>query len=617
MNNKICRILSIMLIGVLFLMQCGISIAEEGAYVEDGYVEWTFDEISGELIISGYGSMPDYETELPPWEVVLPEARTLTIEGELTSIGNSAFECGNIVSVNILAPIEVIHSDAFENCHQIQNIFLPASVKMIEEMAFRHCYEIRNVYYQGSEYEWDCVERYCEYLALGDVYYYCEELPPTENPDEADREYYERENTEMLEMLYGFSSELDTVLYNSEMGDVFPNGPQREIWVLTLQCIEKLIPYCSSMIIDSYSIREICAQEIEEMQRQYDLIRAAGMEDAFKATSVAYLSPRYIEKVFELLDANSSVPVPTSAPAATPVPTPTPTPTQTPAPEECSYIEIRYVQTEYKYGEAFYAEVYEYFCGLCYEVDYVVEGFDSLTSGRQTVRVGYGDYFETFTVFVHAPVFVEPENAPVISVSNETCLDGRTVDVVVSISNNTGFTNLGIEIEYDPVFTLIGVSEHTAVNALVTKAQTLEAYPYNIGWDSISNVDYNGDLVTLTFAVQEGIDPGDYGIFVDYYKGRNGDYIDGISVNYDENENPLNLQYENGIIFVNNHIPGDVNGDEVVDNKDATCLLRYLAGWELDDIVDVALDIDGDDSITNKDGTRLMRYLADWDVEIY
>ena len=46
-------------------------------------------------------------------------------------------------------------------------------------------------------------------------------------------------------------------------------------------------------------------------------------------------------------------------------------------------------------------------------------------------------------------------------------------------------------------------------------------------------------------------------------------------------------------------------------------MLRYLAGWELDDIVDVALDIDGDDSITNKDGTRLMRYLADWDVEIY
>ena len=48
-----------------------------------------------------------------------------------------------------------------------------------------------------------------------------------------------------------------------------------------------------------------------------------------------------------------------------------------------------------------------------------------------------------------------------------------------------------------------------------------------------------------------------------------------------------------------------------------TAMLRYLAGWDLDDIVLDALDTDGDGTVTNKDGTRLLRYLAGWEVEIF
>ena len=133
----------------------------------------------------------------------------------------------------------------------------------------------------------------------------------------------------------------------------------------------------------------------------------------------------------------------------------------------------------------------------------------------------------------------------------------------------------------------------------------------------MSNNYYNGELVTLTFEIPEGLEAGDYFVDVDFYKGRNGDYIDGTSVNYDENENPLNLVYENGCITVRNHLPGDINGDGTVTNKDGTALLRYLAGWELENIIEDGLDVDGDGAITNKDGTRLLRYLAGWNVEIY
>ena len=62
-------------------------------------------------------------------------------------------------------------------------------------------------------------------------------------------------------------------------------------------------------------------------------------------------------------------------------------------------------------------------------------------------------------------------------------------------------------------------------------------------------------------------------------------------------------------------LPGDLNGDGKLNNRDVTRLMQYLAGW------DVALsggepDLNGDGKVNNKDVTRLMQYLADWDVAL-
>lgn len=64
------------------------------------------------------------------------------------------------------------------------------------------------------------------------------------------------------------------------------------------------------------------------------------------------------------------------------------------------------------------------------------------------------------------------------------------------------------------------------------------------------------------------------------------------------------------------HTPGDINGDGVVNSKDTTRLMRYLAGWDVE-VNEAALDVNGDGEVNTKDTTRLMRYLAGWDVEIY
>ena len=64
------------------------------------------------------------------------------------------------------------------------------------------------------------------------------------------------------------------------------------------------------------------------------------------------------------------------------------------------------------------------------------------------------------------------------------------------------------------------------------------------------------------------------------------------------------------------HIPGDINDDGSVNNKDLTRLFQYLSDWDVTVNAD-ALDVNGDGSVNNKDLTRLFQYLSDWDVQIF
>ena len=61
---------------------------------------------------------------------------------------------------------------------------------------------------------------------------------------------------------------------------------------------------------------------------------------------------------------------------------------------------------------------------------------------------------------------------------------------------------------------------------------------------------------------------------------------------------------------------GDINGDNVLNNKDLIRLLKYLSGWDVE-VNTKALDVNGDKAVNNKDLTRLFRYLAGQKVEIF
>jgi len=173
----------------------------------------------------------------------------------------------------------------------------------------------------------------------------------------------------------------------------------------------------------------------------------------------------------------------------------------------------------------------------------------------------------------------EPENGVFVSLSSEEATAGETVDLVLSISENVGFSNLGFEISYDnSIMKLLEVRENPEVGAVFTTAQTTDKIPYNVGWDSISDNPYNGTLATFTFEISEDSIAGDYPVTIDYYKGRNGDYIDGVSVNYNEADQPLGLSYYDGCIHVNDSSESErAYHVEIIPGKDV-----YAIGEELE-----------------------------------
>ena len=60
-------------------------------------------------------------------------------------------------------------------------------------------------------------------------------------------------------------------------------------------------------------------------------------------------------------------------------------------------------------------------------------------------------------------------------------------------------------------------------------------------------------------------------------------------------------------------IPGDVNSDGEVNNKDVSRLFQYLSDWNVD-VKEIMLDINGDGKVNNRDLTRLFQYVSGWDV---
>lgn len=233
-----------------------------------------------------------------------------------------------------------------------------------------------------------------------------------------------------------------------------------------------------------------------------------------------------------------------------------------------------------------------------------VSGFDSSTAGTKTVTVSYNGKSTTFTVTVKAAV---SETDPQIIIESKKATAGESITVTISLKNNPGIASLKLKVAYDPSLTLTEVVYNTAFGGQFQQPQRL-SNPVTLNWyNGAANSEGDWLYATLTFIVSDNADGGSTAIISATY---NPDDV------YDITETNIPFAVINGTITVIDYIPGDINGDGEVNNKDITRLFQYLSDWDVS-VNERALDVNGDGDINNKDLTRLFQYLSDWDVEIY
>jgi len=201
---------------------------------------------------------------------------------------------------------------------------------------------------------------------------------------------------------------------------------------------------------------------------------------------------------------------------------------------------------------------------------------------------------------------VDP-NGPQIVIDSKTAFAGDFVGVNIALKNNPGIASMKLKVTYGADLLLKEIVYNDALGGMSQQPQKMDS-PVVLNWfNGIANTE--GDLVyaTLKFQISEDAEAGS---------------STKISVTYDP-EDVYNLAETNvafgiveGTVEVSAYIPGDINGDGVVNNKDLTRLFQYHSDWDVK-VEEEALDVNGDGSLNNKDLTRLFQYLSDWDVTIH
>ena len=171
---------------------------------------------------------------------------------------------------------------------------------------------------------------------------------------------------------------------------------------------------------------------------------------------------------------------------------------------------------------------------------------------------------------------------------------GDTAEIPVVLAGNTGFSNLSLEIGYNSdVMTLSGVSSPVS-GASFTMAQTYAAQPYNMQWDCATDITYNGTVAVMTFTINAGTANGTYPVTVDFYKGRDGNNVDGDDINYNADYDPIPITYISGSVIVSG---GGEPGEDPV--GDTACVTVRNMTAKAGETVEVPVVLSGNPGFSN------------------
>ena len=238
--------------------------------------------------------------------------------------------------------------------------------------------------------------------------------------------------------------------------------------------------------------------------------------------------------------------------------------------------------------------------------NYTVEGFDNTTPGTKTVTIKYNTGYSsepltaTFDVTVHdiVPIFVEVKAKDKES-PYEVNYTVTPDDLVATVYYNNGDVE-----EIDSIGNYSGqwIKFSTFETLLAESTEYVITLDYTY---TVDGVEKNGYASTLINA------------YCDHSITELVDAIEATTTSpgYTGDVTCITCHdiIEEGEIIDTLYIPGDINNDGKVDNKDTTVLMKYFAGWDVE-VNYNALDVNEDGIINSKDTTRLMQYIAGWNA---
>lgn len=197
---------------------------------------------------------------------------------------------------------------------------------------------------------------------------------------------------------------------------------------------------------------------------------------------------------------------------------------------------------------------------------------------------------------------------PVIAIDRVSANGTGDIQVKISLKNNPGIASMKLSVVFDDELLTLKKIDYGMKGEGQSQLPQHMTSPVILNWIN-ATADTTGDCVyaTLTFSLKEGVKPsGDIAILAAYEE----EDIFNIS------EKNIAFAVEDGAIRIVHHIPGDINGDLVTNNKDLTRFFQYLSGWNVE-VNTEALDVNADGKVNNKDLTRLFQGLSGWDVELH
>lgn len=194
---------------------------------------------------------------------------------------------------------------------------------------------------------------------------------------------------------------------------------------------------------------------------------------------------------------------------------------------------------------------------------------------------------------------------PTITVDTITATPASTVTVKLTVTNNPGILGMTLKLTYDDsIATLTNIESGDAMSALTfTKPRDLSS-GCRLPFDALDLADEDikdGTVAILTFDISASATSSDT-------VNINLSYDSGAII--DRDLNPLNVAIAPGKIQIVDYMPGDVNGDLIVNTTDVIYLRRHIAGGYNVTINVPAGDVNADSLLNTTDVIYIRRYIA-------